>query len=330
MMELEQLRGNPGFERHFKAALIGGHMSHAYLIEGPALGGKRTAARLLAAGMLCTGKEERPCGRCEHCRKVARNIHPDLIEITPQEGKKSISVEAIRSLRAGIAQLPNEAAVRVYLIAHADQLTVAAQNALLKSLEEPPSFCRFILTATSEESLLPVILSRVTVMRVLPVEDGLIRAELARRLPDLSAEQIDAACAMAQGSLGLALQGAQQSDLTQLHAFCRSFFQLLCGRDQSAFLQLTNELETYKQQAEQAASLLCCWLRDCLACQAGSDTLVFHGERQTILAVARQYSAARLGGVLRAVRRYQVGMRQYANAALAATALLTACWEETH
>lgn len=329
-MAMEQLLGNPGFEKHLKAALAGGHMSHAYLIEGPALGGKRTAARLLAAGMLCLSEGERPCGRCEHCRKVALQIHPDLIEIAPQEGKKSISVEAIRDLRSGIVQLPNEAAVRVYLIPHADQLTVAAQNALLKSLEEPPAFCRFILTATSEEALLPVILSRVTVMRVLPVDDMLIRAELARRQPTLSAEQIDMACAMAQGSLGMALQATQQTELTRLHTFCRSFFQLLCGHDQSAFLQLANELETYKQQAEQAASLLCCWLRDCLACQAGSDTFIFYGERQTILAVARQYSAARLGGALRAVRRYQVGMRQYANAALAATALLTACWEETH
>ena len=121
-----------------------GRLPHAILIEGPAGTGKKTFAQRIAQSALCTGKEK-PCGICEACRKVENQSHPDICFYTVPEGKKDFPVEQVREIRGQAYVAPNEGACKIYVIDKAHTMNQAAQNALLKLIEEPPPFVCFIL-----------------------------------------------------------------------------------------------------------------------------------------------------------------------------------------
>ena len=139
-------------------------LSHAYMIVGPE--GERQAQAItdLAAALLCPA-EEPPCAQCRDCRKVYAGIHPDMIFIERQPGDKGqlhreILVDQIRQITADAVVSPNEAIRKVYILREADRMNIAAQNALLKALEEPPRHTSFLLCTTAADTLLPTIRSR--------------------------------------------------------------------------------------------------------------------------------------------------------------------------
>ncbi len=177
-------------------------LTHAYLILAQPDAGYAAAYRL-AQTMLCSAPDARtrPCGLCRDCRKAEKGIHPDIITVSRQlddkgKQKREIYVDQIRSVAADAVVLPNEAEHKVYIIRDADTMNAAAQNALLKILEEPPRFVSFILVAASAIPLLETVRSRcVTLHRT--GEDAAPNAE-ARELAE---RYIDYAAAGARISL---------------------------------------------------------------------------------------------------------------------------------
>lgn len=151
--------------------ILSGRLPQTVLLTGEA--DKMPLARALAAALLCTQRQDgQPaCGSCHACRKAAQDIHPDLTILDEQDN--DIKVDTIRALRAAICVLPNDGARRVMIICHAERMNTAAQNALLKTLEEPPAYAFFILTAQKPEALLPTILSRVTRYNLAPEEQNI-------------------------------------------------------------------------------------------------------------------------------------------------------------
>lgn len=128
-----------------------------YIFEGSEGIGKKTAARLFSKMALCTG-EDKPCGECRHCRMFEAGTHPDfkVIEDDP------VKVESIRELNDELFIKPLISDRKVFIIEHADKMNNAAQNAFLKSFEEPPKYAVIILVSSSTQKLLPTILSRGT------------------------------------------------------------------------------------------------------------------------------------------------------------------------
>ena len=145
-------------------------LSHAYLITGGSENSRRAYADRLAAAYLCEG-EQIPCGHCRHCRKAAVGAHPDLIRVVPVEGKREISVEQARTLRSDAYIRPNEGKRKVYLIDPADAMNGAAQNALLKVLEEGPQYAAFLLLTGEPGRLLETVRSRCENMALQPEEE---------------------------------------------------------------------------------------------------------------------------------------------------------------
>ncbi len=142
-----------------------GRLSHASIVTGPDPEGRRQRVLELAAALLCRAEGPRPCRRCDDCRRVFAGIHPDCITLERQTDAKGqlrreIQVDQIRDLGADAAVLPNQADIKVYILEDADAMNAAAQNALLKLLEEPPAWVRLILSAASGEALLPTVRSR--------------------------------------------------------------------------------------------------------------------------------------------------------------------------
>lgn len=159
-------------------------LSHAYLITGGGGDSRGAFAGRLAAAYLCEG-DTPPCGRCRACRKVGKGSHPDLSRTAPPPDKAEITVEQIRALRADAYVRPNEGRRKVYVIDPADAMNPAAQNALLKVLEEGPAYAAFLLVSDRPGKLLDTVRSRCELLS-LPREDALPGPELLERAETLA------------------------------------------------------------------------------------------------------------------------------------------------
>ena len=161
-----------------QSALIGqlqhdfarGSYVHAYLLTGPGGTGKRSAAQLCAMAALCRG-ENKPCGACGPCRRVLSGTHPDVHTVVPEKGKQIIGVGVMREVLDTVSVKSFEDGAKVILIPQAERMNAAAQNCLLKTLEEPPERTVFFLITDQPAALLPTIVSRCRVVRFHPLTE---------------------------------------------------------------------------------------------------------------------------------------------------------------
>ena len=219
------------------AALVRGALPHAVLISGPPAVGKTTLAEDIATGLLClaTDPAERPCRQCRGCRLVAAGNHPDLHHLAPEGPGGQIvigdsgraSPRGVRNLVGELAYLPVEGGHRVAIVEHADRMNEDAQNALLKTLEEPPPAVTLILCADEQDRLLPTVRSRCVQLRVAPLGTRAIEELLA----ELSLADAPAAARLARiagGRPGLAIAYARSAEAVMIRdEIARSLLDLL-------------------------------------------------------------------------------------------------------
>ena len=252
-MGFESLLGNERLKENLRHSISRGRISHFYLISGPEGSGKRTLAKLLGAAILCRG-QQKPCGTCPACRKVLGSGHPDFITVDDPE-KKTVSVELIREARSDIYIRPNEADHKIYLFPRAQDMGIPGQNALLKVLEEPPSYGVFILLTDNPQKLLPTVRSRCTELALTALPHDLAKQQLRRDFPEASEEDIQAAISRSGGYLGQAKQlleeGAQlpQQTAELLTAYAR--------RDTYGLIQVLVPMEKWKR--DQLIPMLVQW-----------------------------------------------------------------------
>lgn len=150
----------PAVRESLAAAYEKGRLPHALLLEGPPAEAL-ALAKHLAQAAVCTDPEKRPCGHCAACVKALAGSHPDITIAGGSGGSRSFHKEDVAALRSDAFIRPNEAACRVFILSGAQDLSVQAQNALLKILEEPPDGVQFLLTCDNAAALLPTVRSRV-------------------------------------------------------------------------------------------------------------------------------------------------------------------------
>ncbi len=154
---------NSTWVRAVRSAARRGQLSHAVILTGE--GDKPSAARFIAAAHLCRGEGERPCLRCNACRKVMEGIHPDVTEVRDAD-RKELAVDTVRALRQDAYIRPNEGERKVYLFTDCAQLNERDQNVLLKIVEEGPPYAAFVFCADTLHALLPTIRSRCVELRL--------------------------------------------------------------------------------------------------------------------------------------------------------------------
>lgn len=183
----------------------GAHPFPSLIFAGPRGVGKRLAGLWYAAYLNCLASDEaRPCGACLACSKVITGNHPDVSFVAVPESKTVIGVGEIREAILGLGYVPFEGRTRVTIIEQADKLSNEAQNALLKTLEEPPTSSVLILVTSLEGALIPTVTSRCRVVAFYPLADRLVQEELVKigAPPDLAVRL----ARLSQGSLGCALE----------------------------------------------------------------------------------------------------------------------------
>jgi DNA polymerase III subunit delta' len=254
--------------------LARGRISHAYLLAGPQGIGKTLFATRLAQAINCIG-DNPPCGECRACELIGRGQHPDFHILEPENDK--IRIEAIRDLQNVVAMRPFEARYRVALINRFDRATESAMDALLKTLEEPPSMSKIIITADVGEMLLPTIVSRCQVIPLRPVPAAQIEAALRERF-DLPQEQAGALARLSGGRPGWAINAAQNPESYAEHS---QIIDTLIGLLQSGRVIRFNyaeELARYDKLRE-TLEIWQSWWRDVMLLAERSQVVLVHTDR---------------------------------------------------
>ena len=244
-MGFDALLGNERLKKNLTESLARGHISHCYLISGPEGSGKHTLARLLASAILCQGKD-RPCGVCTPCRKVLDGNHPDYIIVDDPE-KKTVPVELIRQARADMFIQPNESDHKIYQFPRAQDMGIPGQNALLKVLEEPPSYGVFLLLTDNPEKLLPTVRSMCTELKIQALPPETLQKQLREDFPKASPEDIEAAMSRSGGFLGQAR--ALLSEGAEIPPQTEQFVEAFGKRDALLLTQVLVPMEKWKREA---------------------------------------------------------------------------------
>ena len=255
-----------------------GRFPHGILLEGQEGTGRKTIARMIAAAALCEG-ENAPCGQCRHCKKIWKDIHPDVQWIAPEPGKKSFKKEQVERLRADAWIKPNEAPRKVYILCETQYMTAWAQNALLKLLEEPPAGVMFILTCDNRFHLLETVRSRViTLTMEAPGEDAAVRA-LLDQMPELDAEKAHAAAGRSGGNVGLAKRLLADGQYALILEKAAGLCEKMERADRFGILQVLSGFENDRE------GLLCCLaqVRQLLAQNTTDAFLKKNGRQYRIL-----------------------------------------------
>ncbi|MDR0889107.1 MAG: DNA polymerase III subunit [Oscillospiraceae bacterium] len=258
--------GNEMLKQRLTSSLAQGQLSHCYLIAGPHGSGKHTLAKLLCAAMQCVQKDK-PCLRCSGCRKVLGDVHPDICVIDEPE-KKTIPVKLVRDACADLYIRPNEGAKKIYLIPRAQDLNPQGQNALLKCMEEPPSYGVFILLTTNADAMLSTILSRCVLLRLAPLQKQTMLPALRERFAHLDDSALEAAYARSGGYLGQAMQllADNAAIFPQSEAFLRAYAE----NAPTALLRVLTPME--RMTREQLRPIFEQWrelLTNALECRSG-------------------------------------------------------------
>ena len=294
---------------------------HAYLITGPEGVGKRTLALAFVKTLNCTRPKQADefCGECVTCRQIDAQNYPDLTIIAPEPGK-DLRIEQIRSMQQTLALAPYQSPYRVVVVLNFHRATASASNAMLKSLEEPPSRAILILTADAAENLLPTIASRCEVLRLRPepvevAAEGLekqfgLTPELARRYAHLTSGRIGASLNLERDPQALSVYEDALEALEEM--LPAKYRERLIGVD-----ALLKGKQTPREVAAVIVPAWLTWWRDCLMANAGADVPLVNLEHQTqIKKTASQLEAKTIQELLEALEAALGQIDSYVNARL--------------
>ena len=266
-MGFDQVVGQEDLKTHLRNAVRSGNISHAYIFGGEDGVGKSLLATLFAMDLLCEEDGDEPCMTCPSCAKAISGNHPDIIYVT-HEKPASIGVDDIRDQLVNTADIrPYESAYKIYIIDEAEKLTPSAQNAMLKTIEEPPEYVIVILLAENPDILLPTVLSRCVTLNFKPAADVEVKEYLMQNLhvPDYQAE-IEAS--YAQGNVGKAIRAAESADFMHMTQDAVRLMKSSKKMDSLDLIDAMKFMSAEKQKVYGYLDIFAMWFRDVLLFKA--------------------------------------------------------------
>lgn len=283
MPGFDKIVGHEQIKEHFRNAVQTGKVSHAYILSGEAGMGRKSLASAFALSLLCEKGMAEPCMQCHACRQALSGNHPDLIYVT-HEKPASIGVDDIREqINDTIMVRPYSSYYKIYIVDEAEKMTVQAQNALLKTIEEPPSYGVILLLTTNPEGFLPTILSRCVQLKLKPLKDEVVKEYLIQSL-GVEESQAEIYAAFARGNLGKAIHLADSEEFKQMYHEILHLLKHLKDTDISELLDYIRKLKDEKMDIYGCLDFMQMWYRDVLMYKTTKDInlLIFKDEFSSI------------------------------------------------
>lgn len=314
MGSFKDVVGHKDILKYISSAVENNRVSHAYILNGERGSGKKMLANLFAMTLLCETGDNEPCGKCHSCKQAESGNHPDIIRVT-HEKPNSISVDDIRTQVNNTVDIkPYQGLYKVYIIPQADMMTPQAQNAILKTIEEPPSYAVFLLLTENAETLLPTINSRCVMLKLRNIKDTLIKKYLMENLeiPDYKA---DMCTAFAQGNMGRAIMLANSDHFNEIREEAVQLLKHISEMELNEIVAAVKNISVYKLEITDYLDIIMIWYRDVLLYKATKeiDKVVFKDQLQSIKEQARKSSYEGIELILESLEKAKARLKANVN-----------------
>ena len=323
--ELPVIAGNEQLRADLQLMRRQNHLPHALLLHGERGCGKKTLAKWFSMLVLCEDAEHAPCGQCKSCRLIAEDAHPDVLYAEHSGKRGGFSVETVREIRSEAAILPNNGDMRIFLFTDADGMSIQAQNALLKSVEEPPAHACFVFTAETIGTLLPTLLSRMTAKAVFPVSESECVTALTRL--SYSAEEIQSAVSRFGGNIGKCIGYLSDEMQRQAAETAAGLTSALAQVNEYELLRLLTAAAADKDLLRRTLELFDMQIRDAAVHSLEGEFRLMGCDRGASEALAGRLSPRRAMRMHGAIAEAFADLESNVGAALTVTALCAALCE---
>ena len=314
MGSFKDVVGHKDIINYIRNAVSNDKVSHANILNGERGSGKKLLANLFAMSLLCEEGGPDPCNQCHSCKQAESGNHPDIIRVT-HEKPNSISVDDIRTqVNHTVDIKPYQGPYKVYIIPQADLMTVQAQNALLKTIEEPPEYAVFLLLTENAEMLLPTINSRCVMLKLRNIKDTLIKKYLMEKLqiPDYKA---DMCAAFAQGNMGRAIMLANSEHFNEIREEAVQLLKYIHEMELSEIVTAVKNITVYKLEITDYLDIIMIWYRDVLLYKATKeiDKVVFKDQIPFIKEQAKKSSYEGIELILKSIQNAKARLKANVN-----------------
>ena len=313
MKDFSQVIGHREVIGHLQKGIQENKVSHAYILAGEQGSGKRLLADIFANTLQCQKGSIEPCGTCPSCIQAAGGNQPDIIYVTHE--KASLGVDDIRNqVNGDVAIKPYSSPYKIYIIPDGEKMTEQAQNALLKTIEEPPEYAVFLLLTENINMFLPTILSRCVTLQLKPVEPKLIKKFLMekKQIPDYLAEL---SAGFSQGNVGKAIRYASSEEFIERKQDTIHVLTHVDEMKNYEIMQFIKKMAEQKKDITDYLDLMLLWYRDVLLFKVTQDPngLLFADEISNIRKQAQDRDYEKIEAIFQAIEKAKVRLKANVN-----------------
>lgn len=323
MNDFNSIIGNKHIINYLLSSYKNNKISHAYIFDAPDGMGKKLFANAFAKLIQCENGDLAPCGKCSSCLSFDSGNNPDIFYIKPSKAK-GIGVDDIREqIGKNIELKPFRYKYKIFIAESADLMTVQAQNAVLKTIEEPPAYAVFILLSNNYNNFLPTILSRCVLLKIKPVDFMQVKNYLIDNV-NLDSEKADIAAVYAQGNIGRALKISLSDEFVSMRNDIFDIIQFLYNNDITGVFKAAQRFENYKQNIQDALDILYMLFRDVLMLKTfDSDNYIFEKDKINVIkAISEKVTLNTLFDKIESVFNAKLQLKQNANFQMAVECML--------
>lgn len=325
MSGFKDVVGHQNIIQYIGNAVLSDTVSHAYILNGERGSGKKLLANLFAMSLQCQNRDGDgdACGKCQSCKQAVSGNQPDIIRVT-HEKPTTISVDDIRrQINNDIEIRPYSSKYKIYIIPEADMMSVQAQNALLKTMEEPPEYAVLILLTENAETLLPTIRSRCVMLKLRNIKDQLVKKYLMEQMeiPDYKA---DVCVAFAQGNMGKAIALATSEHFNEIKEEAVHLLRNIDDMQVEELMAAVKKCSAYKLEINDYLDVIAIWYRDVLIYKATKnvDRVVFSDQLRYIKERASKSSYEGIENILEGLEKAKARLKANVNFELTMELLL--------
>lgn len=312
-MDFKSIIGHEQIKEHMQNAIKYNKVSHAYILNGEEGSGKKLLANVFARALECNKGGTDACGTCISCIQAESGNHPDIKYVTHE--KASIGVDDIREqINNDIGIKPYSSQYKIYIIDDGSKMTEQAQNALLKTLEEPPTYGIIIILTDNINQLLPTILSRCVTLNLKPVSTDLIKNYLMEKhkVPDYIAEL---SASFSQGNVGKGIKYASSEEFLKMKDEVLHLLRYIDDMEFYEIIDAIKNISVNKLEIEDYLDLIMLWYRDILMFKATNDpnVLLFKEEYRYISSQANIRDYEGIENIINAINKAKIRLKANVN-----------------